>query len=67
VDGKRVKNAGELRSALWEKQGKTGDGAESGKTATADLTVLRAGKETVVQVELQSPTRRVRPARRVAV
>jgi serine protease Do len=67
VDGKRVKNADELRSALRDKQAKTGEGAESDKTATADLTVLRAGKETVVKVELQSPAKRVRPVRRVAV
>jgi serine protease Do len=69
VDGKRVKNAEELRSALREKTSKAGEGADSEKAAppAADLTILRAGKETTVRVELQSPLRKVRTTRRVAV
>ncbi|HKO03551.1 MAG TPA: PDZ domain-containing protein [Candidatus Acidoferrales bacterium] len=69
VEGKRVKNAEELRSALREKTQKAAEGADSEKAPApaADLTVLRAGKETTVRVEMQPPQRRVRPVRRVAV
>src|SRR5208282_4923008 len=69
VDGKRVKNSEELRSALREKSAKAGEEADSDKTPVpaVDLTILRAGKETTVRVELQSPARRMRPVRRVAV
>jgi serine protease Do len=69
VDGKRVKNAEELRSALRDKSSKAGEGAGSEKVPapTADITILRAGKETTVRVELQMPLRKVRSARRVAV
>jgi len=67
VDGKRVKNADELRSALGEKQAKAGAGPQGEKAATADITVLRAGKEMTVKAELQPPMRKVRPLRRVAV
>ena len=69
VDGKRVKNSDELRSALREKSAKAGEEPDSDKAPapTADLTILRAGKETTARVELQSPARRLRPVRRVAV
>jgi len=69
VEGKRVKNSDELRSALRERSAKAGEGADSERAAApaVDLTILRAGKETTVRVELQSPARRLRPVRRVAV
>lgn len=69
VDGKRVKNSEELRAALRDKTQKAAPGADSEKAAapTADLTVIRAGKETAIRVELQPPVRRLRPARRIAV
>jgi S1-C subfamily serine protease len=67
VDGKRVRDAEELRSALRSKQAKPAEGPEAEKTASAELAVLRAGKEVAVKVELQTPARKVRPARRVAV
>lgn len=70
VDGKRVKETSELRSALREKVSKAAEGAESGKapTPTVELTILRSGKESVVRVELEVPKPRVRPAaHRVAV
>jgi serine protease Do len=69
VDGNRVKDAAELRSALRDKISKAAEGADSQKAApvTADLTVLRSGKELTVRVELQIPARRIRPARHLAV
>jgi len=69
VDGKRVKNSEELRSVLREKSAKAGEEADSDKAPapSVDLTTLRAGKETTVRVELQSPARRMRPVHRVAV
>ena len=69
VDGNRVKDTGDLRSALRDRVSKSEEGSDSGKAApvTTDLTVLRGGKELTVRVELQLPTRRIRPAHRVAV
>jgi S1-C subfamily serine protease len=69
VDGKRVKSGDDLRSALRDKMGKAPEGADSEKTpvTNADLTVLRAGKEIAVRVELQYPQRKVRSTHRVAV
>jgi len=70
VDGNRVRNAEELRSALREKAAKASGEADTGKAApvvTADLTVLRAGKQTVLRVELQPPVRRLHSAHRLAV
>jgi len=69
VDGKRVKNTDELRSALRDKATRAGDGADEEKSPapTADLTVLRAGKESIIRVELQPPVKRIRPVRRMAV
>jgi hypothetical protein len=64
-----VKDAGELRVALRDKLSTAGEGPDSEKAApvSSDLTVLRAGKEMTVRVELQLPSRRIRPAHRVAV
>jgi serine protease Do len=70
VDGNRVRNADELRSALREKAAKASGEADTEKAApvvTADLTVLRAGKQTVVRVELQPPVRRLHSVHRLAV
>jgi len=69
IDGKRVKETTELRSALRDKLAKAAEApdAEKAPAPTADLTILRAGKESTVRVELQPPLRRVRPGRRVAV
>lgn len=69
VDGRRVKDAAELRAALREKTFKAAEGPDSGKapTVTSDLTVLRAGKELTLRVELQVPASRNRTAHRVAV
>ncbi len=69
VDGKRVKDAAELRSALRDKTSKDAESPDSGKAApvASDLTILRAGKEMTVRVELQVPLRRAGPAHRVAV
>jgi len=69
VDGKRVKDASELRAALRDKLAKATESAESGKAAApaADLVILRSGKESTIHVELELPNRHVRPARRVAV
>jgi serine protease Do len=69
VDGKRVKNSEDLRTVLRDKSEKAAQGSGSEKAAapTADLTLLRAGKETAIRVELQPPVRRLRPARRIAV
>ncbi len=63
VDGKRVKDASELRSALREKLSKAAEGADSEKSPApaVDLTILRSGKESVVRVVLESPRLRVRP------
>jgi S1-C subfamily serine protease len=69
MDGKRVKDAAELRSALRDKLAKAAEApdAEKAPAPTADLTILRSGKELTVRVELQQPLRRTHPARRVAV
>jgi serine protease Do len=67
VEGKRVKDTSELRSALRDKLAKAGEGAESEKPAVVDLALLRAGKEMGVKVELQSPVKKLRTARRVTV
>ena len=69
IDGNRVRNADDLRSALRDKTGKAAGGADSEKQApvTADLTVLRGGKQITARVELQPPARRFHPVRRVAV
>jgi len=70
LDGKRIKDASELRAALREKLSKASEGSDSEKPAapSVDLTILRSGKESVVRVELESPRMRMRaPARRVAV
>ena len=69
VDGNRVRNADELRTALREISAKANGQSDTEKAApvTADLTVLRAGKQTVVRVELQPPVRRLRSAHRLAV
>jgi serine protease Do len=69
VDGKRVKNSEDLRSALREKADKSSPGTDSEKAQpiTSDLSVLRAGKETTVHVELQPPARKVRAVHRIAV
>jgi len=68
VDGKRVRTSEDLHEALAQKTSKAA-GADSDKapTTNADLSVLRAGKEIVVRVELQSPQRKIRSGRRVAV
>lgn len=72
VDGKRVKDMAELRSALRDRVSQAGDGSDSGKSApvasvASELTLLRAGKEITVRVELQPPIRRIRPMHHVAV
>ena len=70
IDGKRVKDAGELRAALREKLSKASESAEAGKAAvapTVELSILRSGKESTVRVELEIPKQRVRSSRRVAV
>jgi len=69
VDGNRVKDASELRSALRDRISKAAEGADSQKAApvTSDLTVLRSGKELTLRVELQVPVRRIRPMGHVAV
>ena len=69
VDGKRVKDTGDLRSALRDRVSAAAEGSDSGKAApvTSDLTLLRSGKELTVRVELQLPDKRVRPVHRVAV
>ncbi|HUK53307.1 MAG TPA: PDZ domain-containing protein [Candidatus Binatia bacterium] len=69
VDGNRVRNAEELRSALREKMDKAAGGSDAEKTpmASAELTVLRAGKQITARVELQPPVRRLHAVRRVAV
>jgi len=70
IDGKRVKDASELRSTLRDKISKAAEGAEPGKAAApaADLTILRSGKESTIHVELELPKQRVRTnPHRVAV
>lgn len=70
IDGKRVTDADVLRAALREKLSKSAESAESGKAAppTADLTIVRSGKESTVRVELELPKMKVRSTgRRVAV
>ena len=69
VDGKRVKDSGELRSALRDRVSQASEGSDSEKPApvTSDLTILRAGKEMTVRVELQAPMKRIRAGHRVAV
>ncbi len=68
VDGNRVHNAEELRSALREKISKAAPGdAEKSAPVTAELTMLRAGKQITARVEVQPPVRRLHPVRRVAV
>jgi S1-C subfamily serine protease len=69
VDSERVRNADDLRSALREKISKATAGADTEKaaTVTADLAVLRGGKQITARVELQPPVRRLRQVRRVAV
>lgn len=69
VDGNRVRNADDLRSALREKINKSAGSADAEKAApvAADLTLLRGGKQTTARVELQPPVRKLRTMRRVAV
>jgi len=70
IDGKRVKDASELRDAVRDKLSKASEGEGSEKSAAprVDLTILRSGKESVIRVELESPKTRTRtPAHRVAV
>jgi serine protease Do len=69
VDGERVRNAEDLRSSLREKMSKAAGSGDSEKAApvTADLTVLRSGKQITARVELQPPVRRLHSARRLAV
>lgn len=63
VDGKRVKDASELRAALRDKLSKAAEGADPEKSPApaVDLTIIRSGKESVVRVEMESPRLRVRP------
>jgi len=70
LDGRRIKDASELRASLREILSKAAEGSDPDKPVapSVELTILRSGRESVVRAELESPRMRMRaPARRVAV